>query len=155
MWHTIEENIENFVQRANNYHDTIKFKAEISDSEITFLDTKVYKGERFNRESTLNVQTHYKRTETIQYTNFYSWHPPGVKKGFIKGEALLLLRTNSSVVTFNNNMQSFKTSLKNWRYSNKFSEKFLSEVNFTDRERSLENKDNSTKKKAHPFCKNL
>ena len=38
-----------FVQRANNYHDTIKFTAEISDSEITFLDTKVYKGERFNR----------------------------------------------------------------------------------------------------------
>ena len=72
VWHTTEVNIENFVQRANNYHDTIKFTAEISDSEITFLDTKVYKGERFNRESTLDVQTHYKRTETFQYTKFYS-----------------------------------------------------------------------------------
>ena len=28
--HTTEDNIENFVQRANNYHDTIKFTAEIS-----------------------------------------------------------------------------------------------------------------------------
>ena len=79
--------MENFVQRANNYHDTIKFTAEISDLEITFLDTKVYKGERFNRESTLDVQTHYKQTETFQHTNFYSCYPPGVKKGFIKGEA--------------------------------------------------------------------
>ncbi|XP_068708250.1 uncharacterized protein [Montipora foliosa] len=108
VWHTTEDNIEKFVQRANNYHDTIKFTAEISDSEITFLDTKVYKGERFKRESTLDVQTHYKRTETFQYTDFYSCHPPGVKKGFIKGEALRLLRTNSSVVTFNINMQNFK-----------------------------------------------
>ena len=111
----------------------------------------MYKGERFNRESTLDVQTHYKRTETFQYTNFYSCHPPGVKKGFIKGEASRFLRTNSSVVMFNNNMQSFKTRLKNRGYPNKFSEKFLSEVNFTDRERSLENKDNSIKKKILPF----
>ena len=151
MWHTTEDNIEKFVQRANNYHDTIKFTAEISDSEITFLDTKVYKGERFKRESTLDVQTYYKRTETFQYTDFYSCHPPGVKKGFIKGEALRLLRTNSSVVTFNNNMQNFKIRLKNRGYPNKFSEKFLSEVNFTDRERSLENKNNSTQKKILPF----
>ena len=35
-------------------------------------------------------------TETFQYTHFNSCHPPGVRKGFIKGEALRLLRTNSS-----------------------------------------------------------
>ena len=97
------------------------------------------------------MQTHYKRTETFQYTNFYSCDPPGVKKGFIKGEGLRLLRTLSSVLTFNNNMQSFRTRLKNRGYPNKFSEKILSEVNFTDRERSLENKDNSTQKKILPF----
>ena len=51
--------------------------------------------------------------QTFQYMNFYSCHPPGVKKGFIKGEALRLLGTNSSHSTFNKNMQSFKTSLKN------------------------------------------
>ena len=54
-------------------------------------------------------------------------------------------------MTFNNNMQNFKIGLKNRGYPNKFSEKFLSEVNFTDRERSLENKDNSTQKKILPF----
>ena len=48
-------------------------------------------------------------------------------------------------------MQSFKTRLKNRGYPNKFSEKFLSEVNFTDRKRSLENKDNGTQKKILPF----
>lgn len=48
----------------------LKFTAEISDSEIAFLDKKVYKGERFNRDSTLDVKTHYKQTETFQYTKF-------------------------------------------------------------------------------------
>ena len=123
LWDTNEDNIKEFVARANHYHDTIKFKAEISDSEIAFLNTKVYKGERFNRDSTLDVKTHYKQTETFQYTNFYSCNPPGVNKGFIKGEALRLLRTNSSHLTFNKNMQSFKTRLKNRGYPNEFLEK--------------------------------
>ena len=72
LWDTNEGNIKEFVTRENHCHDTIKFTAEISDSKIAFLDTKVYKGERFNRDCTLDVQTHYKQTETFQYTNFYS-----------------------------------------------------------------------------------
>ena len=52
---------------ANSHYVTIKYTAEISDSEIIFLDTKEYKGERFDRESTLNMQTHYKKTEIFQY----------------------------------------------------------------------------------------
>ena len=85
----------------------------------SFTSRKLYAClEKFNRDSTLDVQTHYKQTETFQYTNFYSCHPPGVKKGFIKGEALRLLRTNSSHSTFNKNMQSFKKRLKNRGYPN-------------------------------------
>ena len=76
----------------------------------------MYKGERFNRDSTLDVQMHYKQIETFQYRNFYSCHPPGVKKGFIKGEELRLLRTNSSRLTFNKNMQTVieKDHLGDW-----------------------------------------
>ena len=145
LWDTNKDNIKEFVTRANHYHDTIIFTAEISDSEIAFLDTKVYKGEIFSRDSTLDVQTHYKQTETFQYKNFYSCHPPGIKKGF--REALHLLTTNSSHSTFNKNMQSLKTRLKNRGYPNEFLEKHLFEVNCKDRKRSLENKDKSTKKK--------
>ena len=45
----------------------------------------MYKGVRFDKESILDVQTHYKPTEIFEYMNFYSCHPPDVKKGFIKG----------------------------------------------------------------------
>ena len=48
--------INNFTELPNSFHPTIKFTAEISDTEITFLDTRVYKeykGDRLNRKSTL------------------------------------------------------------------------------------------------------
>ena len=84
-----------FIEQANKHYPTIKFMAEISEIE-TLLATNIYKGEKFRSNSVLDVRTHFKPTETFQYTHFSSWHPPGVKKGFIKGEALRLLRTNSS-----------------------------------------------------------
>ena len=39
----------------------------------------------------------------FQYTHYTSCHATGVKKGFIKGEALRLLRTNSSETKFEEN----------------------------------------------------
>ena len=73
--------------------------AEISGTETIFLDAVVYKGDRFLKESILDLRTYFKPTETFQYTNFYSCHPPGVTKGFMKGEALRLLSKNSSSKT--------------------------------------------------------
>ena len=96
IWNINKGEVTRFIEQANSHHPTIKFTAEVSDAETTFLDTKVYKGERFAKESRLDIKTHFKATETFQYTHFSSCHPPGVKKDFIKGEALRLLRTNSS-----------------------------------------------------------
>ena len=49
--------VERFIEQANTFHPTIKFTAEISENEITFFDTLVYKP-----------------TETFQYTHFASCH---------------------------------------------------------------------------------
>ena len=54
------------MEKANNFHSTIKFTAEMSETEITFLDAKVYKGVRFDKESILDVQTHYKPKEVFK-----------------------------------------------------------------------------------------
>ena len=55
LWNTSLDKIESFVKKANNFHSTIKFTAEMSETEITFLDTKVYKGVRFDKEAILDV----------------------------------------------------------------------------------------------------
>ena len=65
LWDTNKEEIEHFIEQANSYYPTIKFTAEVSQLETTFLDTTVYKGERFEKESILDVRTHYKPTETL------------------------------------------------------------------------------------------
>ena len=127
LWNMNIGEINGFIQQANRYHPTIKLTAEISDKEIIFLDTCVFKGDRFKETSILDVRTHYKPTETFQYTHFSSCHPPGVSKGFIKGEALRLLRTNSSETTFDENIRQFKSHLHARGYPDTLVNKVLSD----------------------------
>ena len=63
---------------TNSHHSTIKFTADISNTETVFLDTVIYKGDRFKEQSILDIKTDFKPTETFQYTDFTSCHPPSV-----------------------------------------------------------------------------
>ena len=138
------------IELANNHHPTIKFTAEVSNTETVFQDTCIYKGERFKTESILEVRTLFKPTETFQYTHFSSCHPIGVKKGFIKGEALRLLRTNSSEKTFEEDIINFKRRLRMRGYTDKLIDKNLLEVKHHERMSALQNK-TKTHKKILPF----
>ena len=90
-----EQEINNLVAFVNNFDPTIKFTCEMSSDRIVFLDTEVFRGPRFAHSKTLDVTTHFKPTETFQYTHFSSCHPLSVKMGLIKGETLRLLITSS------------------------------------------------------------
>ena len=57
LWDTNKEDIDIFIEKANAYHPIIKFTAEVSEIETTFLDTTVYKGERFEKERILDLCT--------------------------------------------------------------------------------------------------
>jgi len=111
----------------------------------------VYKGERFQNDAILDVKTHYKPTETFQYTH-YSFHPPGVKRGFIKGEAIRLLRTNSSEKNFLEAMcNCFKTRLEARGYPKSLIERTMSEVSFAERQSAFKKQTKQTKGKILPF----
>ena len=75
------------------------------------------------------MKTFFKPTETFQYTHFSSCHPISVKKGFVKGEALRLLRNNSVAEAFENNKQCFTERLYNRGYPKEFVTNILTEVN--------------------------
>ena len=161
LWDTSREDLTQFIDQANKHHPTIKFTAEISDTETTFLDTSVYKGERFTNESVLDIRTHYKPTETFQYTHFSSCHPPGVKKGFIKGEALRLLRTNSSKTAFEEKIKLFQSHLIDRGYPEGLVQRTLSEVNFENRKQALLSKPKANRRilpfvtQYHPAVPNV
>ena len=49
-----------FIEQANKHHPTIKLTAEISDAKTTFLDTNIYEGESFKRNSVRHaLQTYW------------------------------------------------------------------------------------------------
>ena len=88
------------------------------------------------------MQTHYKPTETFQYTDFHSCNPPSVKKGFINGEALRLLRTNFSQITFERNSRNFQNRLLERGSPAAILRKYLSEVRFADKKTGLNRETN-------------
>ena len=139
VWALSEREINDFVDFANLFHTTIKFTHEMSSEKIVFLDTEVFKGPRFTDNKTLDVQTHFKPTETFQYTHFSSCHPFSVKKGFIKGEALRLLRTNSVKEIFELRKLEFLTWLLERGHPRELAEKILAKVhvNFSSRSEAL------------------
>ena len=62
---------------------------------LFFLTLRFSKFLVFQLIKSLTYKHNLKPTETFQYTHFSSCHPFNCKKGFIKGEALRFLRTNS------------------------------------------------------------
>ena len=92
------------------------------------------------KHSILDVRTHFKPTETFQYTHFDSCHPPGIRKSFIKGEALSVLRTNSLKAKFDEHIALFKQRLQHRSYPDNLLNRTLSEINFSQRLSALQNK---------------
>ena len=113
----------------------MKFTAEVSELETTFLDTTVYKGQRFEKESILDVRTHYKPFSTQTTT---------------AATQQALLRTNASKVVFDENFKNFKTRLVSRAYPSNLVDKILSEVNFAERKNALTQKQ-KVHKKILPF----
>ena len=142
LWTINRDEIKQFIEQANNHHPTIKFTAEISERETTSLDTSI----RFQNDAVLEVCTHLKPAEAFQYTHFSSSHQPGVKKGFIKGEALRLLRTNSSKELFEEKIKNFKSHLIERGYPENLIITTLSEVIFEDRKLALQQKQKENKR---------
>ena len=103
------------------------------------------KGPRLSTLRILDSQIHFKPTETFQYTHFSSYQPFITKKGFIEGEALRLLRTNSVKENFFKYKRDFEQSLCNRGYTTALVHKILTEVQFSDTTKALRNKTKKAK----------
>ena len=38
LWNSDEKDVDHFIEKTNKFHPSIKFTAEISENEVTFLD---------------------------------------------------------------------------------------------------------------------
>jgi hypothetical protein len=117
VWLGSISELDSFMKMANEFHPTLKFTYEFSSQYVTFLDTEVYKGQRFTKENILDIRTHTKPTNTFQYLHRTSSHPSSVFKGFIKGELLRYIRNSSDVSEFDKIKNSFIIHLLKRGYS--------------------------------------
>ena len=99
---------------------------------------------RFHTQGILDIRTHFKPTETFQYTHFSH-------KGLIKGKALRLLRTNSSAKSFYENIYNFKKRLRARRHPHKLIEKTPLRLNLSNRSQFCKR----TMKCERKFCLSL
>ena len=74
IWTGTTDDYKKYMSNINQIHPTIKFTHEISDSELTFLDVTLYKGERFESTNILDLKTHIKTTNK-QLRVYIHLHP--------------------------------------------------------------------------------
>ncbi|PIK37099.1 hypothetical protein BSL78_26069 [Apostichopus japonicus] len=111
------QELEHLVKRLNEIHRFLKFTVEISNTEVTYLDLKIFKGTRFETNGLLDTKVHTKPTETFQYLDRNSAHPLATFKGFIKGEILRYARLCNNETDFLEKKNAFteKLLLRNYK----------------------------------------
>ena len=137
VWTSIKQEISNFVDFANRFHATIKFTREMPSERAVVLGTEILRGLRFASNKVLDVLTHFKATKMFQNTHFSSCQSLSVKKGFIEGETLHLLRTISIKERFESNKRDFESRLLGRGYPQELVNKIQAEVEFSSRNNSL------------------
>ena len=81
----------------------------------------------------------------------YSCQPPGLKKCFIKGQALRYLRTDSSQTTSEANTKNFENRQIERGSSVPIVRKYLSELKFADKKTALQKSNKSAREKLLSF----
>ena len=84
IWTGSKSEFITYMKKINQIHNTIKFTYELSETELTFLDITLYKGDRFNKNQFIDVRTHIKSTNKQLYVHATSYHPPTTINAIIK-----------------------------------------------------------------------
>ena len=138
-------------QIANTEHELLKFTFEHSERSIDFLDITLYKGERFTTSGILDTKSFIKKTETYQYLQRTSTHPPSVFKGLIKGESLRHLRLNSNPTNLKITLKHFEKKLIERGYSKAEIKIAIEEALKTPRKKALTTSKNRSDSQGTPL----
>ena len=105
IWTASEKELDDFLERLNNFHPNLKFTHERSREEINFLDVTV----RVNHGEFI-TNLYCKPTDGHQYLHFESCHPSHTKSSIIFSQALRMRRICSKKSDLVANIGK----LKNW-----------------------------------------
>jgi peptide-methionine (R)-S-oxide reductase len=154
-WNQSDEELQNFLSRANNLHHSIKFTHEISNTTISFLDTS-----SFLSECELSTDLYSKPTDTNQYLLPSSCHPPHVTKSIPYSQAVRMRRICSTDKSLKKRLGQLKNHLKRRGYKQSIIKKSFSKAHDISRSSLLQHKEKQKCKRTpcvltyHPRLKN-
>ena len=154
-WTQSDEELQNFLSRANNLHPSIKFTHEISNTTISFLDTSSSLS-----EGVLSTDVYSKSTDTNQYLFPSSCHPPHVTKSIPYSQALRIRRICSTDKSLKKRLGQLKNHLKRRGYKQSIIKKSFNKINNISRSSLLQNKEKQKCKRTpcvltyHPCLRN-
>ena len=108
IWDDSEENLLNFLDELNKFHETIKFTYNYSKTNAVFLDVKMFK----SKEGTLHTSLFEKNTNVHHYIDFLSCHPLSCKKGIPFSQAKRYRRLTSDDDCFKQDLNRLETYFK-------------------------------------------
>ena len=116
IWTHGEQQLQTFLWELNHHHTSIKFTANWSTEEVSFLDTRVYL-----KNGKVETDLHTKPTDKHQYLHTKSCHPSHCKTAIPFSQALRLRRICSE----QNNLIIRSKELKQYLVKRGYSEQLL------------------------------
>ena len=136
----------------NCMHPTLKFTYEASETQITYLDLTIFKGSRFRESGILDTKVYIKPTETYQYLEKSSAHPPHVFNAFIKGETLRYARNTNNEGDFLEKVHTLMEKLLDRGYKKQKVLEIIRKIDFSQWENMIHKTTNKKGMKAPLVC---
>ena len=128
LWTHGRQEFQEFFDILNSHHESITLTYEINDRAINFLDTTVYKGERFRTSHILDTKVFIKPTDSLQLLHTASFHPKHTFKGIIKSQIIRYARICNNKSDLESACKRLFRSLRTRGYSARFLRRIKSEV---------------------------
>ena len=120
IWTHGETEFKTFWNILNTHQNCIKVTVETSYDEINFLDTTIFKGNRFSQIRKLDSKVYFKTTDTHQLLHRKSFHPKHTFTGILKSQVLRFHRICNNGADFDKAMKILFDSLAKMGYSRRF-----------------------------------
>ena len=114
IWTHTRLELDNFIQYLNQVHPTIKFTANVSNTNIDFLDTTVHLSER-----KLRTELYTKPTNAQAYLLRTSYHPKHIFNSLPYGEFLRIRRNCSDLESFDKHAKNMFLAFQKRGYEHK------------------------------------
>lgn len=138
------------IKKLNLLHPSIKFNCISSSNEVEFLDTIIFKGDRFKNEGRFDLRVHQKITNKYLYIPFNSHHTYHNKIAWIQGELKRYIRNTSSFNNYVDIKIKFYNRLRARGYNHKFLSYVMDSISYKQRQQFLTNS-NIDKDKSENF----